>query len=354
LKRTVVPFFLSHLGCPHACVFCDQLKISGAAGRIPETHEILDKIERYRLTSPGRELEVAFYGGTFTALPREEQLGLLAPLKPLVDDGRLDAVRLSTRPDAVDPETVGFLRKMGVSTVELGVQSLDDGVLALSGRGHTADDARRAVAWLKEGGFSVGVQLMTGLPGDSAARSLASLREALALAPSFLRIYPTVVIAGTELARLYREGVYTPQTLPEAVELCADMLLAARRAGVPVIRLGLQPTDELAAEGVILAGPQHPAFGQLVESELCFRLMSRLAEGLPKGAAVTFAVPSGKLSDAIGQGRENLKKLSDRHGVRVEKVREDASLHPTLLVLEWDGGRVVGDLLAPPMNRLSS
>jgi histone acetyltransferase (RNA polymerase elongator complex component) len=305
---------------------------------------MLARIAQYRETSPGRGLEVAFYGGTFTALPRADQQGLLGALQPLLVSGRLASLRLSTRPDAVDPESASFLKAMGVGTVELGVQSMDEEVLRLSGRGHTARDAQRAVRALQEAGLNVGVQLMPGLPGDSEESSLSSLERVLSLKPSFLRIYPTLVIAGTELAALYRAGSYLPQSLDGAVTLCKRMLLAARRARVPVVRLGLQPTAELESPGVLLAGPYHPAFGQLVESELCYDLMCSMVAELPRGSRVTFLAPAGRTSDLVGQGRRNLTRLAEHFAIFVTKVREDPALGRSAITLQWSGGTRPGDL----------
>jgi histone acetyltransferase (RNA polymerase elongator complex component) len=345
LRPAVVPFFISHLGCPHRCVFCDQEKIAGAKGTLPSVAEIAAKVAQYRDSSPGRELEAAFYGGTFTALPRSDQQHLLGALQPLLASGRLNSIRLSTRPDAVDPDAACFLRAMGVATVELGAQSMDDEVLRLAGRGHSAADTERAVRVLGEAGLEVGVQLMPGLPGDSDERSLASLDRALALGSSFLRIYPTVVISGTELAQRYRAGSYAPQSLDQAVSLCKRMLLKAMRQGVPVIRVGLQPTSELETSGAVLAGPYHPAFGQLVESELFFDLMSEMVAGLPAGSSVGFSVAPGRVSDLVGQKRRNLERLAERHQVMVAAVREDAALGRSRIALEWSGGRRCRDLL---------
>jgi histone acetyltransferase (RNA polymerase elongator complex component) len=304
-----------------------------------------EKIAQYRASSPGREVEAAFFGGTFTALPRADQHYLLGALQPLLASGCLRSVRLSTRPDAVDAETVSFLKGMGVATVELGVQSMDEEVLRLSGRGHGAADAERAVRAVQDGGLSVGVQLMPGLPGDCVERSLASLDRVLSLNPSFLRIYPTLVISGTRLAELFLAGSYTPQTVDQAVSLCKRMLLAALRASVPVIRMGLQPTAELESPGVVLAGPYHPAFGQLVESELCYDLMSSMVADIPKGSRVGFCAPAGRISDLVGQKRRNLARLAERFGIFVTAVREDAGLSRSEISLEWSGGSISAHLL---------
>ncbi|WP_026840707.1 elongator complex protein 3 [Citrifermentans bremense] len=341
---SVVPFFIPHLGCPHRCVFCDQEKVAGASCGLPAPAELLARVAQYAEKARGRDLEAAFYGGTFTALPRADQKRLLSPLQPLLAQGALKSLRISTRPDSVDADTASFLKSFGVATVELGVQSMDAEVLRLSGRGHDAADVESAVAALKEAGIEVGIQLMPGLPGDSPARSLNSLARVLALSPSFLRIYPTLVISGTELSRMYTAGSYSPLSLEDAVNLCKEMLVAATRAGVPVIRMGLQPTAELEAPGVVLAGPYHPAFRQLVESELCFDQMSRLLSALPRGSRVSFTVPRGKTSDLVGQKRQNLSRVSRLFDARVVAVREDAALEPHTVSVEWDGGAMSAGL----------
>jgi histone acetyltransferase (RNA polymerase elongator complex component) len=346
LRPVVVPFFISHLGCPHRCVFCDQEKIAGSPGVLPDRREILQKIEQYRESAPDRELEVAFYGGTFTALPKADQELLLGALQPPLQSGTVSSIRLSTRPDAVDAGVAAFLWSMGVRTVELGVQSMDEEVLTLSQRGHTVPEVERAVVALREAGLSVGIQLMPGLPGDTYERSLESLDRVLALSPDFLRIYPTLVISGTDLAELYTTGKYQPQTLDQAVALCKRMLLRCRRGGVPVIRLGLQPTAELESPGTLLAGPYHPAFGQLVESELYYDLARGMVATLPRGTRVALAVSPGRTSDFVGQKRRNVMRLREELEVEVAAVVEDAALGLGEIALSWDDGELRDDVLS--------
>ncbi|SNB45083.1 elongator complex protein 3 [Geobacter sp. DSM 9736] len=323
IRRPVVPFFISHHGCPHQCVFCDQNSIAGESRRLPTADAIVEKIRNYMRSSGGGVVDVAFFGGTFTALPTDVQEQLLEPLKPLVSQGHVGSIRVSTRPDAIDVERVELLDRYGVTTVELGAQSLDEDVLVSSGRGHTVEDVLAACALLKERGFAVGLQLMVGLPGDSGARSLVSLERALALAPDFLRIYPALVISGTELERLYRQGAYIPLSLKEAVVRCKVLLTMAERAGVPVIRLGLQPTEELCSSGAITAGPFHPAFRQLVESQRFFDLLASLS---PEGATVRVHCAAGRVSDVVGQRGENRERLFRECGVRLAAVEVDPSL----------------------------
>jgi histone acetyltransferase (RNA polymerase elongator complex component) len=326
MKPLIVPFFISHQGCPHRCVFCDQVKISGGSGDFPTAAELLAKIGVYRTSGKHKSVEVAFYGGSFTSLPQTVREQLLLPLQPLIARGDICSIRVSTRPDAVDPGIADSLVRLGVRTVELGVQAMDDEVLVLADRGHTSSHVEQACRILQGAGLAVGMQLMPGLPGDTAKKALASLARVLALRPDFLRIYPALVIAGTKMAALFQAGEYAPMPLAEAVQLCKIMLHTALAAGVRVIRIGLQPTGELEFAGTIMAGPYHPAFRQLVESELCYDLLCKLTGEIPAEAPVTvFCTPAG-VSDITGQGRSNLQRLARERGVRVAAVRSDPTL----------------------------
>lgn len=345
MKTPIVPFFITHRGCPHRCVFCNQDSIAGVASAFPTAAEIVEKVDEYRRSGGAESVEVAFFGGSFTGLSRTDQERLLSPLQPLLASGAVSSVRVSTRPDTIDEETVFLLDSYGVRIVELGVQSMDDGVLEMSGRGHVAIDVEKAVSCLKACGFRVGIQLMPGLPGDTSRTSLTSLSRVLNLGPDFLRIYPTVVIEGTSLAKSYAEGAYRPLSLRAAVSLCKVMLHRSLVAGVPVIRVGLQPTSELEREGVVVAGPFHPAFRQLVESELFFDLLSRLvADGNSDENGVTVCCAPSRVSDVIGQGRSNIRLLAER-GVRVVAVRGDELLSPMEIAVERYNGIRTGNIL---------
>jgi len=270
-------------------------------------------------------VEVAFFGGSFTALLRDDQARLLEPLQELRGWGDVSGIRISTRPDAVDSATLAWLHGMGVGTVELGIQSMDDGVLEKAGRGHTSIQTEDACRLVKDHGLTLGAQLMPGLPGDTPATSMASLHRVLSLCPDFLRIYPTLVIEGTRLAVLWRGGEYVPLSLAAAVTLCKQLLHGALKVGVPVVRIGLQPTAELEREGSVLAGPYHPAFRQLVEGELCLDLLSGLTAGLPQGGTATISCSPTRVADVAGQRRGNLQCLA-RLGVNVAAIKADRSL----------------------------
>lgn len=331
MKQITVPFFISHQGCPHTCVFCDQRTISGANGDLPTAAQILGKVELWRSTAGGRPLEVAFFGGTFTALSETHQSELLAPLQPLLHAGTLGSVRISTRPDSIDVDHVLWLSSMGVRTIELGVQSLEDSVLAASGRGHVAADSLHAISCIKKTGLKVGAQLMPGLPGDTPAYSLSSLERVISAGADFLRIYPTVVLQGTELARRYAADEFAPLSLERGLSLCKLLLQRAMQAGVPVIRIGLQADQTLNAESV-LAGCWHPALGQLVRSQLYADLISTFVHS---GQQVTLYCHSARISDVIGVKQCNLHREAER-GVRI-KVVTDAALKKEEIKVEAEG-----------------
>lgn len=306
----IIPFFIPHEGCPHQCLFCNQHGIAGA-GTAGDPQRIAGAIARFlagaRRAGPA---EVAFYGGSFTALPTERQEQLLSSVRPFIESGDVSSTRISTRPDALSPAIAAFLKERGVATVELGAQSMDDGVLLRSGRGHSAAATEAASRLLRDSGLKTGLQLMPGLPGDSREVFRATVARVLALQPDCVRLYPALVIRGTPLERLFRDGRYAPLPLDEAVAWCADALRRFRREGIAVIRIGLQPTEELERPGTIVAGPYHPAFRQLVESSILLDRMRSALTGRQTGTAARFAVHPAELSSAIGQRRANVLSLT--------------------------------------------
>lgn len=331
MRSVTIPFFISHQGCPHTCVFCDQRVISGDQGILPTAEQISSKIELWRTTAGERPLEVAFFGGTFTALSKKKQEGLLAPLQPLLKAGKISSVRLSTRPDYISADMAQWLSDMGVSTIELGVQSLNDSVLAAAGRGHFASDSLEAIRTVKDAGIEVGVQLMPGLPTDTPEFALDSMERCIVAGADFLRIYPVVVLKGTELARLYKTGEYIPLSLERGVALCKLLLQRAMQAGIPVIRIGLQADTGLNAES-ILAGCWHPALGQMVRSQLYSDLMDHF---VVPGKRVTVQCNPSRISDLAGIRRSNLEHQI-RRGVFMT-IASDATLKKEQLKVSTDG-----------------
>ena len=233
-----------------------------------DVREVLEKAINSSKFDIGRNPEVAFYGGTFTGLPKEQMTGLLKAVSPYIKNRFISSIRVSTRPDFFDEERLEILQASHVSTVELGVQSLDDDVLRVAQRGHTAGDVIRAVQMLKRRGFKVGIQLMPGLPGDSEETFLATIDKVIDLGPDMARVYPALVIEGTGLARMYQEGGYRPLTLKKGVDLCAQGVARLEANGIPVIRIGLMSSPSLLKEGRVVSGPWHPAFGFLVRTAI--------------------------------------------------------------------------------------
>ena len=285
------------------------------------------------LPPDGEERELAFYGGSFTALPVKLQLRFLDPAAAALADGRIASIRLSTRPDAINQETLDRLRRCGVRTVELGAQSMRDEVLLLSRRGHTAQDVRDAAKMVLEAGFQLVLQMMTGLPGDDDAGALYTARELIAMRPNAVRIYPTVVVRGTRLAELWQTGEYREHTVEDAVRVCAMLLPLFEEACIPVIRLGLNPSEELSG-GAALAGAYHPALGELVRSRvLRNRLEGRLSVLDCADRIVTVTVPPNTLSQTIGQRRCNVIWLRDRFRLRELRVKSGETPKVQLSIL---------------------
>ncbi len=288
------------------CSFCNQHIISGKEKTA--TPEDVREAVRVALAHGCTGAQLAFFGGSFTAIDREYMIALLEAAKPFADDGSISGIRISTRPDAIDAEVLQLLKAYGVESIELGAQSMVDEVLIANKRGHTADDVRRASELIKEHGFELGLQMMTGLYGDTDEGAVYTASALAALSPDTMRIYPTVILEGTELADLYKAGKYHPQTLEETVSLCAKLLLFFEERGIRVIRTGLHSGGNV--DDGYVAGAYHPAFRELCESEI---YLSRVTEELkrkPKGRYKIF-VSSKEISKMTGQKRKNVKKLKD-------------------------------------------
>lgn len=313
-RACILPVFVPHQGCPHACVFCNQSHISGEK-EIVGADTVRRAIHEAALPRNGAKRQLAFYGGSFTAIPLDRQLELLGAAKEALDRDEIDSIRLSTRPDAIDDTVLERLRFYGVDTVELGAQSLDNEVLRLSGRGHTAEDLIRSARLIKERGFRLILQMMTGLPGDTPERSVETARGLIRLQPDGVRIYPTVIVKDTELYELWKRGEYREHTVEDAVALCAVLIPVFEAAGIPIIRLGLNPTEELSS-GQAVAGAYHPALGELVKSRILLNRARELMNEVPSGTSVELIVPLAQLSQMIGQRKENLRILREEYSLR--------------------------------------
>ena len=299
-----MPIFVPHEGCPHQCVFCNQNHISGS----PLCASAATVRAALEPMLGGLNCELAFYGGSFTAIAKEKQLELLEAAEPYRRNGLVSSIRLSTRPDAVTEDGLAILKELGVETVELGAQSMDREVLRKSGRGHSPEATENAARLVKNAGLNLILQMMTGLPGDSREKTAVTAKTLAGLHPDGVRIYPTVIVKDTPLEELWKRGVYKEHTVEEAVEWCADIVQVFEAEGIPVIRLGLNPTEELSG-GAAVAGAYHPALGELVYSRLRYRkLRDLLADAMPLKNPVVFVNPR-MLSKSVGQKKENLLRL---------------------------------------------
>jgi len=333
-REKVYPVFLPQWGCPHQCVYCNQRAstsgVRGLAVREDGLASVEDRIDGMAREAGIREApgELAFYGGTFTALPAEWIEKLLRRAGGYVDGGLFSGIRFSTRPDALPRHVCDLLSRYPVRTVELGAQSLSNEVLHRSRRGYGAGDVVAAVSRVRERGWKLGLQLMSGLPGDSRDRFLGSVREAIRLAPDFARIYPTLVLKDTLLAHWRSSGSYAPLTLEEAVEWSAAALEMFRAGGIPIIRMGLHPDPELLKPGVILGGPFHPAFGYLVKVRWWRDRIDRWCaerDDVHNARRVTLRMAREVVSELLGPSRENLSHWRIRWGwahVQVEPMAD--------------------------------
>ena len=330
-KRFIIPIFISHFGCPHRCIYCDQSLIAHSVPALPTSKKIGEEIEKYlrmgaRKLKASQMAQVAFYGGNFTALPLETQKRLLQSAAPFLEAGKVHSLRLSTRPDFIFPEVLEILKAHKVATVELGVQSMDTEVLRISQRGYGRQEVITAVRDLHQENLEVGIQLMIGLPGDSAQKFASTVEAVINLKPHFVRLYPTLVIEGTVLERWFLRGRYHPLSLEEAITLTKGALQRFRQAQIPVIRIGLQPTPSLEEPGTIVAGPYHPAFRQLVESSLLYEQVASLLTGskIKRDSPPTFLISPQDISTFYGQGGRNIRRLREAFGLYEIRVKPHA------------------------------
>ncbi len=307
MKHANISLFVPHMGCPHQCSFCNQKTISGSVRELTPEDVVKTLQSAIEDNNNPETTEIAFFGGSFTAIDRDYMISLLASAKPFIDKRYFSGIRISTRPDAIDEDVLDVLKAYKVTAIELGAQSTDSEVLALNNRGHSRQDIIDAAKLIKSYGFSLGLQMMTGLLGDTDEKSIKTCEDIIALKPDTVRIYPTIILEGTCLAELYKKGKYKPQTLEEAVSLCALLLREFKKNNIKVIRLGLHSGGNVE-EGYV-TGPYHQAFGELCESEIYFSLALEKLKGTPKGD-VTLYVNSREISKMTGQKQTNKTKLA--------------------------------------------
>lgn len=322
MKRHVnIPIFVPHLGCPHQCSFCNQRSITGReAFSLDEMEQAigqaLSTVER------DAEVEIAFFGGSFTGIERSLMIEILDRVQPYLASGVVAALRCSTRPDYINEEVLAILKRYGMKTVELGIQSMSDSVLSACHRGHTAQDSENAAALLIKHGFSFVGQMMVGLPSASPESERKTAEAICRLGAVGARVYPTVVFQKTPLCEQARQGKYTPLSLSEAVSRTADCVQILRKNGVKLLRVGLQASEALSDPAEVFGGPAHSAIGELVESELYLREILSLLQGERLAPYLRIFVAKGCASAAAGQKKRNKTYLCDRFGFRGVRVME--------------------------------
>ncbi len=311
MRHYNIPVFIPELACPFRCVYCNQYNISGTC-KAPEPKEVNGIIEKHLQTIDymNNDVEIAFFGGSFTALPQEQQNVYLEIAKPWIDSRKIKGIRISTRPDYIDEEILQNLKNNHVTAIELGAQSLNDKVLSLAGRGHNAAQIERAAIMIRNMGFETGLQMMTGLPGDTEKSTMETAHRIIELGAQTTRIYPTLVIEDTDLAELYQQGKYKPQSLEKAADLCAWLYLLFQTAGVKVLRMGLHPSENFYEGGSLIAGPFHPAFGEIAMTRVWnYRLKDIIPERAEK--LIVSAHPT-QINAVIGHRKTNKEWLLDK------------------------------------------
>ena len=310
MKHSNIAIFVPHNGCPHTCAFCNQRVISGEQTQpTPQDVAAAAECAIRSLGDKSAESEIAFFGGSFTAIEREYMISLLEAAAVYVRSGKIGGIRCSTRPDCIDNDVLDILLEYGVTAIELGAQSMDDRVLELNERGHTAQQVRDAAKLIKSRGIELGLQMMTGLYGDSDSGALYTARELAALEPDTVRIYPTVVLRGTKLAELYESGEFEPQGLDGAVPLCAKLLKFFEERSIPVIRLGLHAGRDVEQQYV--GGAYHPALRELCESRIMLEEAAEKLKNAEKTAEYIITVNPSDISKMVGQKRGNLEALRE-------------------------------------------
>ena len=320
-RQYIIPIFVPHLGCPNDCIFCNQKSISGQQKMITK-EDIIKTIEFYleNIKDKNAKKEVAFFGGSFTAIEPEKQEEYLQTAYEYIKQGKIDSIRVSTRPDYIDKAILKRLKKYKVETIELGVQSANDYILKRCNRGHSFEDVKKASKLIRWHGFKLGHQMMVGLPESTRIDEINTAKELIKLKPKMVRIYPVLVIKNTKLEREYNEGKYTPLTVTQAVETCKELVMMFNKKGIDIIRVGLQNTDEITDPNIegseVVAGPYHPAFRQIVESGLWYdTIVTKIKQLNVKVKKVEAIVNPQDANNVIGHKKENIEKLKEMYAL---------------------------------------
>ena len=328
-KEYIIPIFVPHLGCPNNCTFCNQKRISGQT-KMVTAKDVKETIEYYlkNFKDDNKYVEVAFFGGSFTAIEVCKQIELLEAAQEYIANRKVNSIRISTRPDCIDKDTLKRMKKYHVKTIELGVQSTNNYILERCKRGHTGEDVKKASKLIRLHRFVLGHQMMIGLPESTKQDEINTAKELIKMRPKIVRIYPVLVIKDTELADEYEKGSYVPLTVGQAVERCKDIVDMFNRNKINVIRIGLQNTEEItdpkSKESSVVAGPYHPAFRQLVEASMWYdSIVSKIKKVNAKVKKVKIIANGININNIIGHKKENILKLKETYDVDVIIEKND-------------------------------
>ncbi|MGL5715560.1 MAG: elongator complex protein 3 [Paraclostridium sp.] len=323
MKKRIIPIFVPHRGCPHDCIFCNQKKITGVSTDITSV-DVKNTIEEYLKTiDKDASIEIAFFGGSFTAIDIEIQKSLLSVAKQYVDKKIVDDIRLSTRPDCINDEILTMLKNHKVSIIELGVQSLDDSVLVDSVRGHSDKDVFESANLIKSYGIKLGLQMMIGLPSDTEEKCLYTANKFIELEPDCVRVYPTLVVKDTGLEKLLYENKYSPFTLEKSIDIVKKILVLFYINNINVIRVGLQATEDIAIGKEVLAGPYHPAYRELVESKMYGDYIEYLIGQYKIKKEVVALVNKKNVSRVLGNKKSNVKQIREKYNILLKTKEKD-------------------------------
>lgn len=339
----IIPIFVPHKGCPHDCVFCNQKKITGIEKEI-SYGDVVQTINDY-LKTIDREnsyIEVSFFGGSFTGIPIDYQNELMQAAKEAYDNGKIDAIRISTRPDYINSYILDNLIKYNVSVIELGVQSMDEEVLRLSERGHSTEDVINASGLIKKYNIKLGLQMMLGLPGDSVERDLYTADQIIKLNPDFVRIYPALVIRDTYMEYMYENELYKPLSIDEAVEISKKLYIEFISNNIKIIRIGLQPTEEINIGCDVIAGPFHPSFRELVESSILNDMIGYVIDNCFMDAKeLTIIVYPKDISKLYADGKKVFYNKMRRYTTKKIKIRQDDNCKKDSIAISNDEKQII-------------
>lgn len=334
----IIPIFVPHEGCPHSCVFCNQEKITGEQEKV-NANLVKKTIDEYLSTINNKDatIEVSFFGGTFTAIPIEKQRELLTVAKMYKESKLISKIRLSTRPDYINEQILNVLKDYSVDIIELGIQSLDEEVLKRSGRGHSEEDAIKASKLIKDYGFTLGHQIMLGLPSDNFKKDIETTKKVIDMGPEICRIYPSLVIKDTPMELMYNKGVYKPYTLEEAIEISKTIYMMLIEKNINVIRIGLQPTENINENKDVISGPFHPAFRELVEGDIWNDIIYEAIKEVK--SEVIIQVPSKDLSKLYANKKVYFNKMKDKVKSKSILIKVNDNLKRGDFIIEFYGNQ---------------